>query len=118
MTGAATSFNAKRWCIRIEVWAKCPDRQIRLYAYWTQGVSTASLMRHAVMAPCFGTSMAETTTGGIAVARRLHICAPLVAKAGGCDGVVVFGPKRACKALNLRREITRLGDMDAQFSAE
>ena len=32
------------------------------------------------------------------------------------DGVAMFRPKRACKALNLHCEVARLGDTDVQFS--
>lgn len=60
--------------------------------------------------------MAETTTGSIAVARRLHVCAPLVAEAGGGDGVAMVGLERARQALNLRCEVARLGDMDILLS--
>ena len=74
-------------------------------------------MRRAVVLPSFDASVPKASTGRIGIASGLHICAPLVAKAGGCDGVAMFGPKRACKALNLRREIARLSDMDVQFSA-
>jgi hypothetical protein len=68
MTGAVTSFNAKCWCARIEVRAKRPDRQIRLYAYWTQGMSAARLVRCAVIAACLAAAVAKTTAGGISVA--------------------------------------------------
>ena len=74
------------------------------------------LMRRAVVLPSFDASVPKSSAGSIGIAGGLHICAPLVAEAGGGDGVAMFRPNRACKALNLRREVARLGDMDVQFS--
>ena len=78
-------------------------------------MSTVSLMRHAVMATCFGASMAEAAAGSIAVSRRLHVCAPLVPEACGSDGVIVIAPEAARESLDFSGEVACFGNLDAQL---
>lgn len=52
---------------RTEVRAQGLDRQISFYAYWAHGMSTATLMRRAVVTARFTASMVNTMSCGLAV---------------------------------------------------
>ena len=69
-------------------------------------------MRRAVVLPSFDASVPKASAGSIGIASGLHICAPLVAEAGGGDGVAMFRPKRACKAFVDRLMLTKQGSND------
>ncbi len=60
--------------------------------------------------------MPQTPAGSVCIASGFHIRTPLVAEAGSGDGVVMVAPEHARKALNLRRKVARLCDMDVQLS--